>query len=1068
MATAAAERPGAPARIPMPPALPVVGHLHQIARAGLIGHLLSVSRDFAEGIFKLKFGSRVAVFVTDPDLVSELCDETRFRKMPGPGLRVVRKFAGDGLFTAFSDEPNWGKAHRILLPAFSQRAMKGYFEMMLEVADQLVAKWSRLSGTDVFVADDMTRFTLDSIAVAGFGHRFASFEREELDSFLEALGRALGESLNIITRMPIQNRFAKKAARQYEADIEEMNTLVDGIIAARRAHPNGGKDLLNLMLSAIDPETGEGLDDLNIRYQVLTFLIAGHETTSGLLTFAQHLLLRHPHVLAQAYGEVDRVLPGDMRPDYADIARLDVIERILKEAQRLWPTAPIFTLAPYEDEVIGGTWTMRKDRPINVFSPGLHRNPQVWPNPDEFDIDRWLPEAEAARHRHAYKPFGNGMRACIGRQFAMVEAKLALAMILRKFAISDPHGYRLRIKETLSIKPDAFTMRVRLRGAHERLSVAPSAPKVEATPVAAVSGTGQRLTVLYGSSLGTARDIAAEIAERANLDGFETAVRSMDEALLGRHLPENKVIVLVTATYNGRAPDTAVETERALDADTFRQADWTGAKFAVLGIGNSQWPNYQHFPRRIDAAFAATGATRLLPRAEADGLGDFDGAVARFVRDLWTSLGSVAEPSTVTSSLSLTMIDTAATRAMALPQHAQQLEIVANDELVKPADGLWDFALEPPRASTRLIRIRLPEGQRYHTGDHVAVYARNAPELVTRVIARLGLAGAAQLRLDGQGGRFHHLPLGATVTVRQLLTDFVELSDTLPRRALAVVAGHTRCPDTRARLAALEAAYDTEVAARRLSLLALLEAHPAAELALDCLVELSPAIAPRFYSIASSPLDDPHVADLIVGTMAAPAWSGLGEHRGFASGYMQRVAPGYHVFGYIRRPNPPFAPPADPAVPMILIGPGTGFAPLRGFLAERAAQAKAGEATGKSLLFFGCRHPDHDWFCRDEVEAWARDGVVEPFLAFSAVPAHPWKFVQDALWAEQERVWAAIQAGAQIYLCGDGRFMAPAVRDTLIRIQMQQAGDEHAQGSDWLNALIEEGRFHQDVFGFGK
>ncbi|MES1973518.1 MAG: cytochrome P450 [Pseudomonadota bacterium] len=1064
MATAAVERPV----IPSPPGLPVVGHLHQIARAGLIGHLLAVSRDFPEGIFKLKFGSRIGLFVTAPDLVAELCDETRFRKMPGPGLRVVRKFAGDGLFTAFSDEPNWGKAHRILLPAFSQRAMRGYFDMMLEVADQLVAKWSRLSGTDMLVADDMTRFTLDSIAVAGFGHRFDSFEKEELDSFLQALGRALGESLNMITRLPIQQRFARKAMRQYEADIAEMNALVDGIIAGRRLHPNDGKDLLNLMLSAVDPETSEGLDDINIRYQVLTFLIAGHETTSGLLTFSQHLLLRHPHVLAQAYAEVDRVLPGDRRPEYTDIVKLEVIERVLKEAMRLWPTAPAFSVAPFEDVVVGGKWHLRKDRPVNIFSPGLHRDPSVWADPEEFDIDRWLPEAEAARHPHAYKPFGSGERACIGRQFAMVEAKMALAMVLQKFAISDPHAYKLRIKETLSIKPDDFYMRVRLRSPHERLSVAPVEQPVEEVPVASVSGTGQRFAVLYGSSLGTARDIAEEIAARANVDGFETIVRSMDESFKGGAAPEDKVIVVVTATYNGRAPDSALAVEKALDAGAFEGADWGGARFAVLGIGNSQWPNYQVFPRRIDAAIEAAGATRLLPRAEADGQGDFDGAVAAFVRNLWKALGSDAAPSEVTSRLSLQMVDAAATRAAALPEHAQQLGIVQNDEMIRPADDLWDFSREPPRPSTRFIRIRLPAGQRYHTGDHIAVYAHNRPELVARAIDRLGLQGSAQLRLEGQGGRFRHLPLGQTVTIRQLLTDFVELSDPLPRRALAVIAAQTRCPDTKHELARLEEAFDAEVGSKRLSLLDLLDQHPAAELSLDSMVELSAAISPRFYSIASSPLVSPDVAELIVGTMAAPAWSGLGEHRGFASGYMQNVAPGDQVFGYVRRPNPPFAPPTDPGVPMILIGPGTGFAPLRGFIQERAAQKAAGREVAASLLFFGCRHPDHDWLCRDEIESWARDGVIDPYLAFSAVESHPWKFVQDALWAEQERVWAALRAGAQIFLCGDGRFMAPAVRDTLIRIQMQQAGDEHAQGSAWLEDMIEGGRFHQDVFGFGK
>lgn len=1052
----------------MPPALPVVGHLHQIARAGLIGHLLTVSRDYPDGIFKLRFGSRVAVWVTNADLVGELSDESRFRKMPGPGLRVVRKFAGDGLFTAFSEEPNWGKAHRILLPAFSQRAMRGYFDMILEVCDQLVAKWKTLSGTDVLVADDMTRLTLDSIAIAGFGHRFNSFEKEELDSFLLSLGTALEESLNRITKLPIQQKFRKSADRKFGEDIDEMNTLVDAIIADRRKNPTDGKDLLNLMLTAQDPETGETLDDLNIRYQVLTFLIAGHETTSGLLTFAFHLLLRNPDVLAQAYAEVDRVLPGDTRPEYAHVAKLEVIERILKESQRLWPTAPAYSVAPFEDTVIGGKYLMRKDRPINVYSPGLHRDPHVWDRPDEFDIDRWLPEVEAARHPHAYKPFGNGARACIGRQFAMVEAKLAMAMLLQHFAVSDPHAYRLRIKETLSIKPDEFYMRIRERQPHERLQLGTTETLIEEKPVASVSGTGQRFAVLYGSSLGTAREIAEEIAARAQVDGFDTVVRSMDESLATGNLPEDRVIVIVTATYNGRAPDSAVAVEQALEKGQFEGADWTGARFAVLGVGNSQWPNYQHFPKRIDAALEGTGATRLLPRAEADGLGDFDGAVSGFVRDLWKALGSESGPSEAVSTLSLQPIDTAAARAAALPEHAQQLEIVANDELVKPADGLWDFSTEPPRPSTRFVRIKLPEGQKYHTGDHIAVYARNRPELVERALTRLDLDGTQQLRVDGQGGRFKHLPLGQTVTVRQLLTDFIELSDPLPRRALDIVAQHTRCPNTKRILAELDGDGWQALAEKRWSLLDLLEAHPAAELPLDALVELSAPISPRFYSIASSPLADPTTADLIVGTMAAPAWSGLGEHRGFASSHMQALKPGERVFGYVRRPNPPFAPPEDASVSMILIGPGTGFAPLRGFLQERAAQQQAGERVATNLLFFGCRHPDHDWFCRDEVEAWERDGVVKPYLAFSAVPSHPWKFVQDALWAEQEAVWAAIQAGAQIFLCGDGRFMAPAVRDTLIRIQQQQVGDEFSQGSEWLEQMIADGRFHQDVFGFGK
>jgi len=1053
------------ATIPAPQALPLLGNLHQIPKAGLIGHLLGVSRDFeTPGIFKLRFGSRVGIFVTHPDLVAELCDETRFRKIPGPGLRVVRKFAGDGLFTAFSEEANWGKAHRILLPAFSQRSMRGYFDLILEVCDKLVAKWHRLAGQDILVADDMTRLTLDSIAIAGFGHRFESFEHDALDPFLLSLGEALGEALNVITRLPIQQRFAKRSTAQFHADIATMNTLVDDVIAQRRATPTDGRDLLNLMLTAADPESGEQLDDLNIRYQVLTFLIAGHETTSGLLTFAFMELLKAPAVLAQAYAEVDRVLPGDTRPTYEHLAHLKVIERVVKETQRLWPTAPAFSVGPYEDQVIGGKWRLRKDRPVNIYAPGLQRHAAAWDNPEEFDIDRWLPDAEATHHPHGYKPFGNGARACIGRQFALVEAKLALAMVLQNFAIADRRGYRLALKESLSIKPDDFWMRVRLRKPNERLTVAePVQIDRGSGDIGSAAGQGQRLSVLYGTSLGTARDIAEEIVERAAADGFEARTLSLDEAM--HTLPEDRVIVVVTATYNGRAPDSALAVEAAIEAGQFADARWPDTRFAVLGIGNSQWPNYQAFPKRIDAAFEATGAQRLCPRGEANGDGDFDGGVAAFLKDLWAALGAKGD-AVKASGLSLQVVDGRDARAAVLPDQAFEMAIVANDEMVRPADGLWDFASEAPRGSTRFITLRLPEGQTYAAGDHIAIYARNRKEHVDLAIERLGLQGAMQIVPAGASARFRHLPIGRTVTVRQLLTDFVEIQDPMPRRALDIVIAQTRCPNTKAELAKLtdDAVWQSEVADKRLTLLGLLVKHPAAELSLDAFVELSSGVAPRFYSIASSPLVSLHTADLIVGTVQAPAWSGVGTHQGFASTHMRDLAPGDSVFGFLRRPNPPFAPPHDGDVPLVLIGPGTGFAPLRGFIRERAALA----ASAPCHVFFGARHPDHDWLCRDEMERWAADGTIDLHMAWSQVPGHPHRYVQDAIWDARDAVWDVIAAGGQIFLCGDGRFMAPAVRDTLIRIHVDRTGGDHLSGSTWLEALIEDGVYHQDVFGFGK
>ncbi len=1055
------------ATIPSPKTLPIIGNLHQIPKAGLIQHLIEVARDFAEpGIFKLYFGSYVSLWVSHPDLVAELSDEARFRKIPGPGLRAVRSFAGDGLFTAFSDEPNWGRAHNILMPAFSQRAMRGYFEMMVEVADALAAKWSAAVGDEVNVPDDMTRFTLDSIAIAGFGYRFNSFGKEALDPFLESLATALIECMNKTTRLPIQQRFAKKGRARLAEAIATMNALVDRVIAERRANPTDGGDLLNLMLQAKDPESGEKLTDLNIRYQILTFLIAGHETTSGMLSFAFYQLLRHPHILAQAYAEVDRVLPGDKRPDYADIAKLDVIERILKETLRLWPTAPAFSVGPYEDATIGGQYLMRKDRPVNVMTPALHRHPAVWERPYDFDIDRWLPEAEAKRHPHAYKPFGNGVRACIGRQFAMVEAKLALAMLLQKFAISDRRDYRLTIKETLSIKPDDFTMRIDARAPHSRLvapahagaagsGLTPAQALASARATESVAGAGRRLSVIWGSSLGTARDIAEEIAERAEADGFEVRVRSLDDSL--GTLPEDRVVVVVTATYNGKAPDSSVKAEAALDAGEFDAARWPETKFAVLGIGSSNWPNYQAFPKRVDAAFEATGAQRLVALGQADTEGDFDAQVGAFLTALWTALGAKGGAAKA-AGLSLTMVDNRDARAAVLPDQAMPFEIIANTELVTPLVGL-----ERPRASTRLIRIALPEGVSYATGDHVAIYAKNPKPQADLAIERLGVPGAAQLVLSGASGRFRHLPLGRTVTVRQLLTDFVELQDPLPRRALDAALAATRCPDTRGKLEAMAADWEGVVASR-ISLLGLLVKFPAIEMELENFVELSSAIAPRFYSIASSPLASPDAIDLIVGTIRAPAWSGVGEHQGFASSHMRDLAPGETVFGYIRTPNPPFAPPEDASVPLILIGPGTGFAPFRGFLQEREASG----AKGPIHLFFGSKHPDHDWLCRDEMARWASDGLVTLHRAHSALDGHPHAYVQHALAAAGSALWPLLEANAQVFVCGDGRNMAPAVRETLIDICEAETGRERDAASAWLESLMDAGRYHQDVYGFGK
>jgi cytochrome P450/NADPH-cytochrome P450 reductase len=892
--------------------------------------------------------------------------------------------------------------------------------------------------------------------------------------FLESMGRGLTEAMAGLTRLPILKNIPNRGREQrYSDDVAAMFKLVDDVIAERRRHPTDGHDLLNLMLTAVDPETKTRLEDVNIRYQVITFLIAGHETTSGLLSFAIYLLLRNPAVLAQAYAEVDRVL-GDGRPEYGMLSQLDVIDRVLKETLRLWPTAPAITLGAYEDTLLGGRYPIAKDYPVQLLIAALHRDPKAWDNPEAFDIDRFLPEREAMIDPNAYKPFGSGVRACIGRQFALTEAKLALAVVLQNFALHDSADYKLAVKETLTLKPDHFTMRVRARRPHERISVAStgviSAGTGDGGAIAQMlEGAGQELTVLFGTSLGTCRDIADEIAERATAGGFNVRQGALDDCAGG--FPDSGTLVVVTSTYNGRAPDNARKLEAALLQGVLKGRKCPQLRYAVLGCGNTQWrETYQAFPKLVDAALADAGAVAFVARGEADADRDFDAALDGWTKQLWAALGDAGD--VAAPRLAAQIVDAAQLRVQAMPEGAIAMDVLANAELVRDAEGLWDHAQEAPRASTRHITLRLPAGLSYATGDHIAVYARNRPELVDALLQRLSLAADTVLVLQGQGARMRHLPIGTPLTARQLLADFVELQDPATRRDVRALADAAQGEATRAALQGLvadsdesRAAFQAQVAEKRVTVADLLLAHPDIKLGVDGLLELCAAIRPRFYSISSTPLENAGEVTLTVGTLLAPAWSGMGQYRGVASSYLMGVAPGETVLAYIRRPNPAFAPPADATLPMILIGPGTGIAPLRGFLRERAAQRNGGEPIGRSLLFYGCRHPDHDFFYRDELEGFARDGIVDLHVAFSSLAGHKHRYVQDALRDAADEVWAALEDGAPIYVCGDGRFMAPAVRATLIAICQEKQGLNHEDASAWLEALIQSGLYHQDVFG---
>jgi len=339
-------------------------------------------------------------------------------------------------------------------------------------------------------------------------------------------------------------------------------------------------------------------------------------------------------------------------------------------------------------------------------------------------------------------------------------------------------------------------------------------------------------------------------------------------------------------------------------------------------------------------------------------------------------------------------------------------------------------------------------------------------------MVRFGLDAGSYVMIIPNRGSHTHLPTDEPAPLLGVLGSCVELQDPATRGDIEIMASYTMDPAQQAALEGLvgtdddsQTRFRNEVLARSRSLLDLLDDYPDCNLPFEVFLDRLPPLRPRYYSISSSPLVSPEVCSVTTGVLRGPARSGIGEFNGVCSSYLEWNAPNSTVFAFVREPTIAFRPPENPQIPMIMIGAGTGLAPFRGFLQERAVQRAQGAPVATSLLFFGCRTAKDDYLYEDELRGYEDDGVVKVDAVFSREGNSTRRYVQDAIIERADEVWNLIaNEQANIYVCGNANTMAPGVRTALIEV-FRMNNEPSIDGNNWLAGLRADGRFLEDIWG---
>ena len=410
------------------------------------GVFTDAARRFGD-VVHFKIGPRHGFLITNPADVRHVLQDNARTYRKSPLYEKLKTALGNGLLT--SEGEFWLRQRRIAQPAFHRQRIAALAAVMAQAGRETSAHWESVAahGHPVDIDDEMMRLTRTVVLRTLLGADLGPYAAR-IDDAWTTINRHIGESfwsLGFADRLPTARN------RRFQAALLLLREAVEHIIAERRHRPFGSVDLLSMLLTARDEETGEAMTDEQLRVEVTTFLLAGQETTSLALTWTWYLLSQHAGARRRLEDEVDAVLDG-RPPEYDDLVNLPYTRMVIDESLRLYPPAWGFSREALADDELGG-FRLPKGWLAFVVPYVLHRLPTFWPEPDAFDPDRFLPERNAARPKFVYLPFGAGPRQCIGNQFALIEAHLVLATLAQHYRLHLVPGHRVDPWPLITLRP---------------------------------------------------------------------------------------------------------------------------------------------------------------------------------------------------------------------------------------------------------------------------------------------------------------------------------------------------------------------------------------------------------------------------------------------------------------------------------------------------------------------------------------------------------------------------------------------------------------------------------------